>query len=70
MSYTVDIKPGEHYEVHRLQNGRFMCVLKLEIAGWIGENDFGPFSVDGSPTKATLYFDNDDDAMAFKLRWI
>lgn len=56
--------PGEEYDPKEDYSPKY--VLKDEVQEWLNNNATGMVYID----LKTLYFENAEDAMAFKLRWI
>ncbi len=71
--YSIEIFETDHYMlIVSYITGSEWASLKLNIVRWIGENRIGPFDlhVDSKTHKCKIVFVKEEDAVAFKLRWI
>ena len=78
----VKIKEYVHYKIHGedTKHGIFVLYLNHEIEEWMKENIEGDWDICSEevdyydhiippPHTSSLVFENDMDALAFKLRW-
>lgn len=60
----LDKLPGERYDPNRKYSPKYK-IMNEEMLDWLIENVKQNFRLDINQ----IYFDNQEDAMAFKLRW-
>ena len=79
MAVTFTLEEGNHYHVDicGISGCDWIIYFKLELYGWLRENiTYDKFHTnerdfrDCLTRDATLTFDDDEDAMAFKLVWL
>ena len=73
MIYPIEIFEGLHYTLHIESTTQYEWgILYDEIKNWFKETIiFEPILKVNSKTQSgLLYFEKEEDAMAFKLRWL
>ena len=81
--YTVEIKEKVHYSWHceDYKHNMYILYLNDDVEKWMEENIGGEYSMEYSElaihhrygpqrTSPLMIFEHEEDAVAFKLRWI
>jgi len=75
--YSIDINEYDHFRWHAedAKHGLYIVYLNDNIEQWIDENIEGKYEIEYDTyfhhsLQPTMTFENEEDAIAFKLRWI